>query len=292
MNRSRMRKALYRIGSRLLALALMTLAACLLSATLVRFAPGFGIDESEFNPNLSAASVESIRAAHRVDSLPAYYAHYVQRAVHGDFGNSQWLNQPIGALIKERFPITAKSVLIGVSLGWALAIALCLTGALVTNAVIEGAGAALSGILIALPAAAVAILSVYLRMPVAAAIAVVIFPKLYRFSWSLLKHSLQQPHIVAARARGLSEQWIVLRHVFPSAAPGLFALLGVSFSLAFGAAIPIEALCDSPGVGQLAWQAAINRDLPLMMTLTLVTTLLTVAANWLSSAANERMASL
>jgi peptide/nickel transport system permease protein len=72
------------------------------------------------------------------------------------------------------------------------------------------------------------------------------------------------------------------------ASPALFALFGVSLSMAFGAAIPIEALCDSPGVGQLAWQAALNRDLPLIMNLTLLITLITVAANLLASIAHER----
>ena len=57
--------------------------------------------------------------------------------------------------------------------------------------------------------------------------------------------------------------------------------------MAFGAAIPIEALCDSPGVGQLAWQAALNRDLPLIMNLTLLVTLITVAANMLANIAHE-----
>ena len=292
MNGSPMGRIPFRLGQRLLALASMAFLACLLSATMLRFAPGFGIDEREFNPNLSTASVESIRAAHRVESLPAYYLHYLWNAVHGDFGYSQWLNQPIGALIKERFFVTARSVLIGVSLGWALAISLCLASVMARKAVIETAGTILSGVFIAMPVAAVAIISVYLRVPVAAAIALAMFPKLYRYSWNLLKQGLQRPYVLAARARGLSEQRIVLRHVFPSAAPALFALLGVSLSLAFGAAIPIEALCDSPGVGQLAWQAALNRDLPLMMTLTLVITMVTVAANWLSSAANERVASL
>ena len=64
--------------------------------------------------------------------------------------------------------------------------------------------------------------------------------------------------------------------------------LGVSLAVAFGAAIPIEALCDSPGVGQLAWQAALNRDLPLIMNLTLLVTLITVAANMLANVAHER----
>jgi len=55
--------------------------------------------------------------------------------------------------------------------------------------------------------------------------------------------------------------------------------------MAFGAAIPIEALCDSPGVGQLAWQAALNRDLPLIINVTLLITLLTVAVNSLAGIA-------
>ena len=63
------------------------------------------------------------------------------------------------------------------------------------------------------------------------------------------------------------------------AGPPIVALLGVSISMAFGAAIPMEALCDSPGIGQLAWLAALNRDLPLIMNLTLVVTVITVAAN-------------
>jgi peptide/nickel transport system permease protein len=76
--------------------------------------------------------------------------------------------------------------------------------------------------------------------------------------------------------------------VLPLVSPALFALLGVSLSVAFGAAIPIEALCDSPGVGQLAWQAALNRDLPLIMNLTLLVTLITVAGNMLANTLNER----
>jgi peptide/nickel transport system permease protein len=59
----------------------------------------------------------------------------------------------------------------------------------------------------------------------------------------------------------------------------LLALAGVSVSLAFSAAIPIEAVCDIPGVGQLAWQAALGRDLPILVTITLLLALITRAAN-------------
>jgi ABC-type dipeptide/oligopeptide/nickel transport system permease component len=49
--------------------------------------------------------------------------------------------------------------------------------------------------------------------------------------------------------------------------------------MAVGATIPVEALCDSPGVGQLVWQAAMARDLPVLVNVTLLIAGLTVAAN-------------
>jgi len=55
-------------------------------------------------------------------------------------------------------------------------------------------------------------------------------------------------------------------------------LLGLSVATAFAAVIPIEVLTDTPGIGQLAWQAALGRDLPLIVTLTLLVTCLTVTA--------------
>ena len=286
-----MKAIVYAVGRRLIGIAMIAVLGCLLSACLVRFTPGFGIDERELDSRLSNASRESIRASHRLESLPSYYGHYLGGALRGDFGYSQWLGQPIGSLIKERFPVTARSVLIGVALAWSLALAISLANVLLGSTVVEIASTVVSGLLIALPAAAVAILSIYLRTPVCAAIAAVTFPKLYRYLGNLLSQAARQPYILAARGRGVSETRILFRHVLPTVAPALYALLGVSISLGFGASIPIEALCDSPGVGQLAWQGALNRDLPLTMTLTLVVTLVTVAANCLANTANERVAS-
>jgi len=61
--------------------------------------------------------------------------------------------------------------------------------------------------------------------------------------------------------------------------PELLALAGVSVTMAFSAAIPIEAVGDVPGIGQLAWQAALGRDLPVLVSLTLLLMLLTRSAN-------------
>jgi peptide/nickel transport system permease protein len=270
-------------------LAAVGLLGGLLSASLVRFSPGYGVDERELDPRLSRASVEAIRSSQRLHSgLLSYYGHYLSNALHGDFGSSTWLQRPISSLMKERFPVTAKSVLVGVSLAWLVALTLSLAGVFFRGFYFDISTTVISGVFIALPAAVVAIFSVYLRAPVFLAIAVVTFPKLFRYLRNLLNHAYSQSYILAARGRGISQWRILCHHVLPLASPALFALMGVSFAVAFGAAIPIEALCDSPGVGQLAWQAALNRDLPLIMNVTLLITLITVAVNMLANVAHER----
>ncbi len=74
-------------------------------------------------------------------------------------------------------------------------------------------------------------------------------------------------------------------HVFTPAAPQLAAIAGLAVSLAFGASIPIEVISDTPGVGQLAWRAALDRDLPLLVIITMLIALLTLAANSLADLA-------
>jgi len=86
----------------------------------------------------------------------------------------------------------------------------------------------------------------------------------------------------------LSSWRILWAHVFTPAAPQLAALAGISVSLAFGASIPIEVVSDTPGIGQLAWRAALDRDLPLLVTITLLVALMTVAVNSVADLALAR----
>ena len=277
------------IALRLIRLALLVLLGGFLSATLVRLAPGYGVDERELDPRLTHESVQKIRDENLAHSnLLSYYGNFLARAAQGDFGKSQWLQQPISALIRERFGFTARSVLYGVALAWILALAFSFASIFLKHFLLDFSGTALSGFLVSLPVAVVAILAVYFRAPVFAAIAVVTFPKLFRYLRNLFFHAFAQPYVLAARARGIGNARIVFRHVLPLTAPSLFALLGISLSFAFGAAIPVEALCDSPGIGQLAWQAALNRDLPLITSLTLLVTLITVAANSFANFTQEQ----
>ncbi|MGA7892495.1 MAG: ABC transporter permease subunit, partial [Candidatus Sulfotelmatobacter sp.] len=136
-----------------------------------------------------------------------------------------------------------------------------------------------SGTFLCIPAAVLALLSVLWNVPGSLAIALIVFPRIYRYARNLLAKSYSLPHIVTARARGLGEARILFWHVVPGVAPQLLAVAGVSVSIAVGAAIPVEALCGLAGVGQLAWQAALARDLPLLVNITILVTLVTLLAN-------------
>jgi peptide/nickel transport system permease protein len=146
----------------------------------------------------------------------------------------------------------------------------------------------LSGTFISTPAAVLALLFLMLRLPPEFAAALLVFPKIYRYCHNLLQQSYELPHILTARAKGAGRWRILAWHVAPTALPQLLALVGVSISIVIGVLLPIEVICDVPGVGQLAWQAAESRDLPLLVNLTLVVAFVTVCATMLSDAARRR----
>jgi len=251
-----------------------------LSATLVRLAPGFDVDESQLNPHLSSTSIEALRQSRlEQHNILHFYLQSLQRAFKGDLGRSLSLGRPVAELLRQRLPLTLRLVGIGFLLSWTAVLGLGLSGAWLRVAAYDGLATVMSGTLLCIPAAVLALLSVLWNVPGALAISLIIFPRDYRYVRNLLNKAHAQPHILAARAKGLSELRILFCHVAPVVAPQLLAVAGVSVSLAVGAAIPVEALCGLAGVGQLAWQAALARDLPLLVNITVLMTLVTLLAN-------------
>jgi peptide/nickel transport system permease protein len=269
-----------RIAGHVLAMMATVLLGGLLSATLVRLAPGFDVDEQTLDPHLSAQSVEALRAAHRQDhNIFRFYLSYMNRAAHGDLGTSLALGQPVRTLLHDRAPLTLRLLMLGLGLGWITALTLALSAAWLRLSAYDLVGTMVSGTFLCIPAAVLALLSVLWNVPGALAIALIIFPRIYSYARNLLAKSYSLPHIITARAKGLGEARILFWHVIPSVAPQLIAIAGVSVSMAVGAAIPVEALCGLAGVGQLAWQAALARDLPLLVNITILVTVVTLLAN-------------
>ena len=265
---------------------LIALIGGLLGATLVRLGPGFGVDERELDNRLSQKSRQAIRSERAADNnIGMFYAHYLKGMVHGDLGFSRSLNRPVTELLRERLPLTLGSLAYGVLGGAGIGLALALLTACWRVPGSNIGPAVLAGACLALPAAVIALLFLWMNIPGRWAIALVVFPHVYRYAKNLLVTTYQSPHVLAAQAKGLSSARILFAHVFAPSAPQLAALVGISVSLAFGASIPIEVISDTPGVGQLAWKAAMDRDLPLLVNITVLVALMTLVANSLADLA-------
>ena len=261
--------------------ALLTLLiAGFLGATLIRFGPGYEIDERVIDSRYSDSTAATISKENRRDAnVLQFYGRYLKGAIHGDFGVSRSYAQPVAELVQARARVTLQLIAAGLFFGWLTGLVLaCATSFLRWPLLVIGSEA-LSGFALSLPATVFALLIFLARGPVFLVLALAIFPRVFRYARELFEKARVEPTVEAARARGIPELLLFWRYVMRSALPPLLALAGVSFSIAFGALIPVEVVCDIPGIGQLAWKAALASDLPVLVTLTLLVTGITVLVN-------------
>jgi peptide/nickel transport system permease protein len=271
-----------------LRLAAVMLMASFAGAMLMRLAPGFSSDEQELNSGLTTQSIQAIRKAHQADAnIPRFYGQYLASLVKGDLGTSRSLNQPVKDLLRERLPVTLSNLAFALGVGWLLGLALAIGAQTWNIRALTFLANGLSGTFISTPAAALALVFLLLRWPPAFGAALLVFPKIYRYTQNLLQQSSEMPHVLTARAKGAGPWRVLAWHVAPIALPQLIALVGVSISIGIGVLLPIEVVSDVAGIGQLAWQAAEARDLPLLVNLTMVVTFVTVCSTLISDAAQR-----
>ena len=169
------------------------------------------------------------------------------------------------------------SVTAGFAMAWVLALLWAGLGTVFPWLDVSGSLTSFS--LLSLPDGLVAIGIFLAGAPVAVGIAIAVFPQVFRYTRQLAFDAMAQPCIFAAAARGIARLTVLVRHAGALMRPQAMSLLGASAATAVGAAIPMEALCDSPGLGQLAWKAALARDLALLLPLILIITAVIQLAN-------------
>jgi peptide/nickel transport system permease protein len=253
---------------------------------LVRLAPGYGIDEREMDLRFNAESIEKLRGT-PVPFGRALKSH-VGRMLRGEWGTSETFGIPVDQLLAERWTTTLASVVFGLVLAWIFALLWAGFGTVYRP--LDWSGSALSISLLSFPSGLLAILLFLAGAPVSAGIAIAVFPQIHRYVRQLANDALDQPCIFAAAARGVGRLALIVRHVRSLIFPQLLALIGSSAATAVSAAIPMEALCGSPGLGQLAWRAAMGRDLalllPLVLCMTAVIQLASVASELVEAASS------
>jgi peptide/nickel transport system permease protein len=255
--------------------------------------------------------VEQIRHDLGLDK-PWYsqYGDYMKRLVfHADLGFSYQNNISVKAQIQDRLPATI-SLAIGAAFIWlVVGIAIGIISAVRPRTLVDRA--AMGGALVAISAPVywVGLVSLYLfandigvfkifpgagtyvpfsdnpqkwftalLLPwiVLAASFAAIYARLLR---STMIESLSEDYIRTARAKGLSERRVILRHALRSAITPIVTAAGLDIGVLLGGAILTESVFNIPGIGRLAFDSIQNSDLPMIQGTVLVGAFFIVIAN-------------
>lgn len=249
----------------------LAVVAALAAGWLLRTAPGAEVDARRADPRYSAESLEKLTASRQAErSGVGRSAEWFLRALRGDFGRSEISGLPVSEILAERVPVTLATVLIGATGGFLLAMSAAAVGTSIVTPFARIAASAPFLTLLAVPSGLIALLAVFLRVPVEIAVAVAVAPRTYFYAAEVFGARSGSDWILAAHAAGLPPLRVFLRHLVPATASETAALGGLAIVNALAVTIPAEVLTGRPGLGQLAWQSAMERDLPVVLAVTLV----------------------
>ncbi|MFE0650394.1 ABC transporter permease [Streptomyces sp. NPDC059534] len=275
---------------------LVLLVASFVAFALLRLVPG---DPAAVlaGPDASPATEAAIRARLGLDApLPAQYARWIGDLLAGDLGPSYAIGGQTADLIADGLGATVEltlgALLFVVVLGGAFGILgatsrnrwvrgtvrVLTTGALavppfVTGVLLVLVFAVLLGVLP--PGGRVPLLTApdlgvqYLLLP-ALCLALPSAAVLGRYLKDGIERTLAEDHIRTATAAGIAPRRLLLRHALPNALPPVVTLLGMQTGHLLGGAVLVEAIFAWPGLGQLAEQALVRRDYPVVQDLLLL----------------------
>jgi peptide/nickel transport system permease protein len=239
-------------------------------------------------PDASPADVERVRRELGYDQpLPVQMARYMGKVLQGDFGRSSTYRQEAFSLILERLPATLALAGAAMIVNLAIALPLGILSAVrrggpldILGTVIVFAGQSMPvfwmGIMLIL------LLSLWLQLLPASGYgwANVIMPAFVlgvhgaayqtRLLRSAMLDVLSQDYLRTARAKGLLEQAVIVRHGLRNALIPVITASGVQFAVLMGGAVIVETVFAWPGVGSLAVSAINGRDVSLVVAATFV----------------------
>ncbi len=102
------------------------------------------------------------------------------------------------------------------------------------------------------------------------------------FVRNTLLEVLREDHVQFARAQGIGEVAVLLRHALPNALIPFVTLVGTNLSELIGGTVIVESIFGWPGLGQVTLQAALREDIPLLVAITLAASVLVVLGNLLA----------
>ncbi len=288
------------IGSRLLQAIPVLLAVITATFFLVRLAPGGPFSAEKAVP---AEVLKALEARYRLDEpVPLQFIHYLGDLAQGDFGPSfRYPGRSVTELIVAGFPASAELALYALLIAMVLGTAAGVVAALRQNTALDHVpmSAALFGICLPsflLGPLLVLVFGIWLEwVPVSGwgnipgdkilpsfTLAAGLTAYIARLSRGGMLEVLSQDYIRTARAKGLPEWVVVLKHGLRGGLIPVVAFLGPAFAGLLSGSFIIETLFQIPGLGRFYVQAAFNRDYTMIMGTTVFFAFLIIGFNLLS----------
>jgi ABC-type dipeptide/oligopeptide/nickel transport system permease component len=270
-----------RFITRRLLLAIPTLFGVLVVAFLLLYvAPGDPV-EAMVGERADSATIARLRAELHVDDpLPQRFGHYVSRVAVGDLGRSYITNRPITQDIRERFPKTLQLAGAAMLLATVLGITLGVLSARRPGGFADRFALGLAYLGISFPVYWVGLLLIllfavtlhwlppsgygslrFLVLP-ALTLGMRSIAFLARMTRSAMLEALSADFVRTARAKGLSEWVVTLKHALRNALIPVITVLGLDFGAYLTGSILTETIFSWPGIGRYVVNAISRRDLP------------------------------
>jgi peptide/nickel transport system permease protein len=268
--------------------------------------------QSLAGPSATAADVAQVRKAYGLDRpLTVQYFDWASRSLHGDFGESFFLKQPVFPIIAERLPVTLTLGVSAILLALVVSIPLGIVAALRPNTWIDRLALTVSVLGQAMPSfwfglLLMLVFGVMLRwLPVSGTggwryyvlpsvtLAYYSIPAFMRLVRAGMMEVLASDYIRTARAKGLRTPRILIKHALRNAIIPLVALTAVQLGFALGGSVVIETVFSLHGVGYLGWESISRADFPVVQAIVLILAcfyiVLTLAADMLNAFLDPRI---
>ncbi len=290
------------IGRRLLEAIPVLVLSSLVVFGMLHLVPGDPVDAmvgaSGFQGNSRQDVIAQVRHDLGLDKpLPVQYARWAADAVHGDLGTSYARGRSVGSLIRERLPSTLQLAAASLLLTAVAGLALGIVAALRQNTWLDGAIMTVALVGVSIPAFWFGILlilafSVYLHwFPATGSggLKQLILPAfalgyegvavIARLTRASLLEVMNRPYITTARAKGLREGVVTLRHGLRNALIPVVTVMGLHVGHLLAGSVVIETVFARQGIGQLAIEAIRAKDYPLVQGIVLFTAVTYVLIN-------------
>ncbi|MCB1377355.1 MAG: ABC transporter permease [Alphaproteobacteria bacterium] len=229
--------------------------------------------------------------------VPQQYATYLSRLVQGDLGRSYARKTDVGPLIASRLPPTLLLMLAAILAELMIGIPAGIYAASRRGRTADKVAMTLSFVSVSTPQFVLGLTLLYLFayllswLPLGGYGTVwhLVLPALTlglagggwysRMMRSSMIEVLRNDYIRTARAKGMSEWRVVLRHGLRNAILPIVAMIGLDVGIFMSGVVVVENVFGWPGIGQLMWQAIQSLDIPIIMGVTIVAACFIVAGN-------------